>query len=66
MEDKRYNHDHEGIMNGVSKKLCITATGIAAIYGLADGATNNLPYALAIAIMCVVYKLVQGYIDTRK
>ena len=51
---------------GVSKKLCITATGIAAVYGLADGANNNLPYALAIAIMCVVYKLVQGYIDTRK
>ena len=53
-------------MNGVSKKLCIAVVGIAAISDLADGAPNKLPYAIGIAIICIVYKLVQGYIDSRK
>lgn len=52
-------------MNGVSKKLCIAVVGIAAIVSLADGAPNKLPYAISIAVICIVYKAVQGYIDCK-
>lgn len=49
--------------NGVSKKLCIVAISISAITKLAEGATVKWPYAVAIAGICVIYKLVQGFID---
>ncbi|KKK73872.1 hypothetical protein LCGC14_2889460 [marine sediment metagenome] len=52
--------------NGVSKKLCITAAGIIAVTQLADGAENKWPYAIVVCIMCVVFKIVQGWIDSRK
>ncbi len=52
--------------NGVSKKLCITAAGIVAITQLADGAENKWPYAVVIGVMCVAYKMIQGWIDSRK
>lgn len=49
--------------NGVSKKLCITAAGILAVTELADGATEKWPYAIVIGVMCVVFKVIQGFID---
>ena len=49
--------------NGVSKKLCITVAGIAAITQLSDGAPDKWPYAIVIGVMCVIYKCVQGFID---
>ena len=49
--------------NGVSKKLCVTVAGIAAVASLAEGAENKLFFALAIAGMCVIFKIVQGFID---
>lgn len=49
--------------NGVSKKLCITAVGIAVVTQLAAGAEDKLPYAIVIGCMCITYKLVQGWID---
>lgn len=51
--------------NGVSKKLCITAAGIAVVTQLATGAEDKLPYAIIIGCMCIAYKLVQGYIDSK-
>ena len=53
-------------MNGVSKKLCMTAVSIAAIAQLAQSAQDKLPYAIVIGVICVVYKLVQGFIDWKK
>ena len=50
-------------MNGVSKKLCMTAVSIAAIVALSDGAPDKLPYAIVIGVLCIVYKAVQGWID---
>ena len=52
-------------MNGVSKKLCMTAAGILAVTQLADDTANKLPYAIIIGILCVVYELVQGFIDKK-
>ena len=52
--------------NGVSKKLCMTAVSILAVVQLSDGAEDKLPYAIIIASICVVYKLVQGIIDWKK
>ena len=49
--------------NGVSKKLCMTAATILAVTQLSEGAEDKLPYALIIAVICVVYKLIQGFID---
>lgn len=53
---------------GVSKKLCITAASIAAIVSLSSGvpATEKWKFAAAIAGLCIVYKLVQGFIDWKK
>ncbi len=51
--------------NGVSKKLCITAISITAIVQLADGAEDKWPYAIVIGCICIAYKLVQGWIDSR-
>ena len=50
---------------GVSKKLCIAVVGISAISDMSNGAINKLPYMAGIAAICIVYKIVQGYIDTR-
>ncbi len=51
--------------NGVSKKLCITGFGIAMIVQLGENAPDKLPYAIAVAAIVVVYKLIQGAIDWR-
>jgi len=53
-------------MNGVSKKLCMTAASIFLITKLAEGAEDKLPYALIVGAICVVYKLVQGFIDWKR
>ena len=53
-------------MNGVSKKLCLTALSIGMIVQLSDGAEDKLPYAIAIGVICVIYKAVQGFIDWKK
>lgn len=50
-------------MNGVSKKLCMTAVSIVAITQLANDAHDKLPYAILIGAICVVYKIVQGVLD---
>lgn len=53
-------------MNGVSKKLCITAGGILAVTQLADGAPDKWKYAVLITVMVGIYKIVQGVIDYGK
>lgn len=53
-------------MNGVSKKLCMTAVSIVAISQLAESATDKLPYAIVICVICIVYKLVQGILDWKE
>lgn len=50
-------------MNGVSKKLCMTAVSIAAIAQMAGDAEYKLPYAIIVGVICLVYKLIQGFID---
>ncbi len=50
-------------MNGVSKKLCMTAVSIAAVVTLAEDAPEKWKYAVIIAVICIVYKLVQGALD---
>ena len=52
--------------NGVSKKLCIAAISISAITKLAEDAPNKLPYAIGVVVICVIYKVIQGWIDSRK
>jgi hypothetical protein len=52
--------------NGVSKKVCITAASILAITQLAQDAPDKIPYAIVVGVICVVYKLVQGWIDYKK
>lgn len=52
--------------NGVGRKFCITAVGIVLVGQLANGAENKWPYAVVICIMCITFKIVQGYIDSRK
>lgn len=53
-------------MNGVSKKLCIAVVSITAIVKLAEDAPNKLPYAIGVVVICVVYKVIQGWIDRKK
>ena len=53
-------------MNGVSKKLCMTAVSIVAISQLAAEAPDKLPYAVIIGVICIFYKVVQGFLDWRK
>lgn len=52
-------------MNGVSKKLCVTAASIAAVVQLADGAppAEKWKYAAVIGGLCVIYKIIQGILD---
>jgi len=52
--------------NGVSKKLCMTAAGILAITQLAGDAPDKLPYAIIVGGICIVYKIVQGFLDWKK
>ncbi len=52
-------------MNGVSKKLCVTLALGAMILQMSDGAENKMPYAIIIGVICIAYKLVQGYLDSR-
>lgn len=53
-------------MNGVSKKLCVAAVSIGALVSMSDGAENKLPYAIAVTAICIVYKIIQGWIDWKK
>jgi len=50
-------------MNGVSKKLCMTAAAILAITKFAEGDGEKWPYAIIIAAICVTYELIQGFLD---
>jgi len=52
--------------NGVSKKLCITAMAMGLIMTMSDGAEDKLPYAIVIGSICIIYKIVQGFLDWRK
>ena len=52
--------------NGVSKKLCVTAASIVAITQLATDSSDKLSYAVVIGCICVVYEIVQGWIDNKK
>lgn len=52
--------------NGVSKKLCITAISIGAIVSMSNDAPDKLPYAIVIGAVCVIYKVVQGWLDWKK
>ena len=51
--------------NGISKKLCITAMSIGLIMSMSTGAQDKLPYAIIIGVICVVYKIIQGWIDRK-
>ena len=51
--------------NGVSKKLCIAAISISAITKLAEDAPNKIYYAGGIVLICIVYKVIQGWIDRK-
>ena len=53
-------------MNGVSKKLCLTIIGIQAIIQMSDGSEDKIYYALIIAGLVVLYKVIQGVIDWKK
>ena len=53
-------------MNGVSKKLCITALSIGMIMSMSEGTDDKLPYAIVIGVICVIYKLVQAILDYKK
>ena len=53
-------------MNGVSKKLCISIIGIQAIIQMSDGSVDKFRYALLIAGVIVVYKVIQFLIDRKK
>ena len=50
-------------MNGVSKKLTITMIGIQAVVHLAQDAPDKTRYAGMVAVMIIIYKLVQMRID---
>ena len=49
--------------NGVSKKLCLTIIAIQAIIQMSNGSEDKIYYALIIAGLVVVYKVVQALID---
>lgn len=53
-------------MNGVSKKLCMTAAGIVAVTQLADGAADKMPFAIIIGAICMVHIAVQCFSDWKK
>lgn len=52
--------------NGVSKKLCTAVLGITALTNLAEDAENKLPYAICIAVICIVYKVIQAVHDHKE
>ena len=49
--------------SGVSKKLVLAVVGIEGIVKLAEDAAIKWPYAFAVLAICIVFKLVQGFID---
>lgn len=51
--------------NGISKKLCVTIVGIQAVVKLSEGAANKLYYAAGVVIICIVFKLVQTWLDRK-
>ena len=53
-------------MNGMSKKLCISLIGIQAIVNLAPNDESRVYYACMITGIVVIYKVVQGWIDSKK
>ena len=52
--------------NGVSKKLCISIIGIQAIVQMANGSTEKFRYAVLVAIVIAMYKVVQFMLDRKK
>jgi len=50
--------------NGVSKKLCGTIAGIAAIAPLAK--ENPMAGMIVIGVIVVIHELIQGWLDHRK
>lgn len=46
-----------------SKKLCIVMFTIQGVIGLAANTQDKWPYVIVIGAICIVYKLVQGFID---
>ena len=53
--------------NGVSKKVTIVIVSINTIGTLAASHPEWIPYAIgAIALICVCFKIVQGFIDWSK
>lgn len=53
-------------MNGVSKKLCMTAVAIAAVATMANSAVDKFPYAIIVGCIYFVYVVGQGFIDWDK
>ena len=49
--------------NGVSKKFLIGAYAISKVFELGIEAENKIPYAISIVVICVIFKVVQGFID---
>ena len=53
--------------SGVSKKVCIVALSINTIGMLAASKPELIPYAIVtIGVICVCFKIVQGFIDWSK
>ena len=52
--------------NGVSKKLCISIIGIQAIVQMANGAEDKFKFAILIAVVIAMYKVVQFMLDRKK
>ena len=53
--------------NGVSKKVCIVTLSINTIGMLAASNPQLIPYAIVtIGVICVCFKIVQGFIDWSK
>jgi len=50
-------------MNGVSKKLCVTAVSISAVVNMAQGCKSPWPYAVVIGVICVVSVVAQAWLD---
>ena len=50
-------------MNGVSKKLCVTAVSISAVVNMAQGCKDPWPYAVIIGVICIVSVVAQVWFD---
>lgn len=51
---------------GVSKKLFITVICIQAVVSMSDDVENKWPYAIAVSVMFLIYKVSQTIIDLNK